>query len=298
MKTDPFVSVVMLNQNGARFISEAIESALLQTYRRWEMIVVENGSTDHSWEVIQAWKKREPRIHAIRLTRGISIPAGRNVALDRAQGAYVATLDSDDVWLPERLARQVEFMECAENGKVGVCGANCWLIDAEGKRIGKKEFPATHEQCLRAFWYRNPFCHSATLIRRCCFDRLGHYDERFDVAQDLELWFRIGRTFKFTNLSAYLVNYRLWGHNVTIRRHHAMIQATVRARRLAAKQYGYRMGPAALGGLYLTWLMQWLPPRFVHWIFPWHFRKRSLPSSRDTDGVENGIPAARVTFNA
>src|ERR1044071_7898930 len=104
MKTDPLVSAVMVNLNNGRFIGEAIESVEHQTYSRWQLIIVENGSTDDSWEVIQSWMKREPRILSVRLSPGVSIPAGRNLALARARGDYIATLDSDDVWLPDRLS--------------------------------------------------------------------------------------------------------------------------------------------------------------------------------------------------
>src|SRR5205809_507181 len=94
--TNPLVSVVMVNYNNERFIGDAIESVVTQTYSRWELIIVENESTDDSWQVIQSWTKRETRIEAVRLSRGISIPAGRNLGLVRAAGEYIAALDSDD----------------------------------------------------------------------------------------------------------------------------------------------------------------------------------------------------------
>jgi glycosyltransferase involved in cell wall biosynthesis len=201
MSTEPLVSVVLLNQNNAPFVGEAIESVVLQTHRKWEMIIVENASTDDSWEVIQAWMKRERRIRAIRLSRAVGIPAGRNMGLDLARGAYVAPLDSDDAWLPGLLCRQVEFMERVENAEIGVCGANSILIDCEGKEIGRKEYPQTDAECRRAFWYRNPCCHCAVLVRRICFEQFGVYDESFALAEDLELWMRLGQTFRLRNLS-------------------------------------------------------------------------------------------------
>ena len=267
MTNDPLVSVLMLNQNNRRFIGEAIESVVLQTYSRWEMIIVENGSTDDSWEVIQDWANREPRIQTVRLTYAANIPAGRNLGLARVQGDYIATLDSDDVWLPERLSRQTEFMERSENTGIGVCGANCLLIDGEGLGIGRKEFPRTDAACRRAFWYRNPFCQSTTLVRKVCFDQCGIYDESFVLAEDLELWMRLGQVFRLHNAPERLVKFRLSGRNVTLRKHREMIRQTLRARRLASARYGYSIHLSGRIGFGLTWCMQWLPPGFVHRLF-------------------------------
>jgi glycosyltransferase involved in cell wall biosynthesis len=267
MKRTPLVSVIVLSRNHGRFIGETIESVVRQTYRLWEMIVVENGSTDESWEVVQAWMKREPRIQALRLTNAISIPAAMNLGLARARGTYLSHLDSDDAWLPELLSRLVEFMERVENADTGVCGAHCFLIDSEGKEIGRKEFPRTDAECRRAFWYRNPFCHCALVARKACFDQLGVYDERFEVAEDLELWMRFGQAFRLHNIPEYLARIRIWGSNVTLCKHRQVIRQTLRARRLAFTRYGYSIGWCGRTALALTWCVQWLPTRFVRWLF-------------------------------
>ncbi|MBI1178878.1 glycosyltransferase [bacterium] len=267
MKVRPLASIVMVNRNNGRFIGEAIESAVRQTYSRWEMIIVENASTDGSWEIIQCWANREPRIQAIRFSHRVGIPAGRNLALARTKGEYIATLDSDDVWLPERLTQQIEFMEHDENKAVGICGANCFLIDGEGMEIGRKEFPGSDAECRRAFWYRNPFCHSASLVRKSCFDKLGIYDESFELAEDLELWMRLGQFFRFYNTSEYLARFRLSGRNVTLLQHREMIRQTLRARRMAITRYGYTTDFAGRIAFAFTCCMQWLPPSLVHRLF-------------------------------
>ena len=267
MSAAPLVSVVVLNHNNARFVGEAIESVVVQTYRQWEMIVVENASTDDSWEIIRAWMKRDPRIRAIRLSRAVNIPAGRNLGLALAQGSYIAPLDSDDVWQPELLSRLVEFMERLENADTGVCGSNCTLINVEGTEIGRKEFPQTDSECRRAFWYRDPFCHCAVLMRKICFDQLGPYDESFAVAEDLELQMRFGQTFRLHNLPEDLARIRISGRNVTLCKHREVIRQSLRARRLGFTRYGYSIGWCGRIALALTWCMQWLPARLVHWLF-------------------------------
>jgi glycosyltransferase involved in cell wall biosynthesis len=267
MSSEPLVSVILLSHNHGRFIGEAMESVVRQTYQLWEMIVVENGSTDESWDVIQAWVKREPRIQAVRLTSAVSIPAAINLGLARARGTYLSHLDSDDAWLPELLSRLLGFMERAEDAAVGVCGANCILVGSEGKEIGRKEFPQTDAECRRAFWYRNPFCHCALLARKACFDQLGVYDERFEFAEDLELWMRFGQAFRLQNVPEHLARIRISGKNVTLCKQREMIRQTLRARRLASAHYGYSISLCGRTALALTWCMQWLPAGFVQRIF-------------------------------
>jgi glycosyltransferase involved in cell wall biosynthesis len=267
MSAEPLISVVVLNHNNGPFIGETIQSVVLQAYREWEMIIIENASTDDSWEIIQAWMKREPRIQAVRLSRAVSIPAGRNLGLVRARGIYIAPLDSDDAWLPELLCREVEFMERGENAEIGVCGANSILIDSEGTEIGRKDFPQTDAECRRAFWYRNPFCHCAVLVRRTCFDQFGVYDESFALAEDLELWMRLGQAFRLRNLPEHLARIRVSGRNVTRRKHRELIRQTLCARRLARARYGYSINLSGRIALVLTWCAQWLASSVVHRLF-------------------------------
>jgi glycosyltransferase involved in cell wall biosynthesis len=197
----------------------------------------------------------------------VNIPTGANIGLESARGEYVARIDGDDVWLPNRLFLQVEQLQGGEHSALGVCGAHCWLIDAGGRIVGQKRYPLTHEACARAFMYRNPFCNSAALVRRACFDQLGAYDESFDLAQDLELWMRFGQQFELMNLDAYLVKYRVWETNVTGQKHRASIRHTLRARRRAARQYGYHLGISGAACFAATWCMQGLPYSWVTQLF-------------------------------
>jgi glycosyltransferase involved in cell wall biosynthesis len=278
----------MVNYNGQRFIDEAIQSVALQQYRTWELIIVDSGSSDESWEIIGQWSAREQRITPLKAPRRLTIPEAANLGLAHANGEYVARIDSDDIWLPQRLDRQMEFMERSENADIGVCGTNCLVIDGEGKETLRKEFPVTHNECLRAFWFRNPLCQSATLIRKVCFERCGLYDESFTVVEDLELFMRFGQVFRLHNLPEYLVKYRISGSNVTICKHKNTVENTLRARRLAFTEYGYPINLSGRIAFGVTWCMQWLPPSLVHRLFydlllrrcSWLWRMRWLPREK------------------
>ncbi len=267
MSAWPLVSVVMINYNRERFVGEAIASVRAQGFNDWELIVVENGSEDRSAEVIERHTKGDPRARIVRLPRRMAIPAAANLGIKEARGTYIARLDSDDVWLSNRLEVQLEWMELAANERVGVCGAQCELIDAEGNPIGHKWFPINHTACLAACGYRNPFCQSAVLIRQECFTRFGRYDESFAVGEDLELWMRLAQAFDLYNLPDVLVRQRLWGTSACMRHYRATVDATLRARRLASRRYGRRLGAAGHVALALTWCMRWCPPAFARWLF-------------------------------
>jgi glycosyltransferase involved in cell wall biosynthesis len=267
MTSTPTVSILVLSQDHRRFLAEAIESAVAQSWPDWELLLVDNRSSDGSWDLIRQYAGVEPRIKPALLDSRLSIPAAMNEGLRLASGRYVAPMDSDDAWLPERLERQVRFLEEPQNRDVGVCGNNCLLMDGGGHVFSTKEYPLSHEACVRAFWFRNPICHSAALIRTECFERLGAYDGSFDLVQDLELWLRLGRHYRLANLSEYLTRIRISASNGSLRFHRQMIARTLRARRLAIREYGYTPGPGAYAAMAATWLAQWLPPKQVRGLF-------------------------------
>jgi len=261
------VSVVLTSYNYARFLNEAIESVLCQTAAPGQVVIVDDQSSDESWPLIEHWRARDRRITALRTPERLGFIGSLNLGLAAADGHFIAILDSDDVWLPRRLESQLNVMEQPGNLAIGVCGGNCVLIDAHGRVIGDKNYPSSDAACRRALWYRNPFCHSATLIRRECFQRFGVYDEQFPMAQDLDLWFRFGQTFRFLNLPEKVTKYRISGANSSLRRQRRLVQTTIRVRLWASRHYGYPLSPGARASLGLVWCMQWLPTGLVHSLF-------------------------------
>ena len=272
----PLVSILMVNYNNARFLGDALRSVLDQDFDSWELIFVENGSTDQSFQIAQGIAHNNSRIHVISLEKRVDIPVARNKGLVSAQGRYIATLDSDDEWCPGRLSRQVQFMEQRENGLIGVCGSFSVLIGESGAIIGYKPFPITHTECMRTIWYRNPFCHSATLIRRSCLEECGHYDETFGPAEDLELWYRIGARYHLRNLPEWLIKYRVWGSSATFRNHRLMVRQTLRARGLGVNKHGHKAPLVAGLASFACWAVQWMPPKCAQYLFNFWVVRQSV----------------------
>ncbi|MGN6711819.1 glycosyltransferase family 2 protein [Anaerocolumna jejuensis] len=131
---DDLVSIITPMYNAERFVSNAIQSVLMQTYTKWEMIIVDDGSIDQSYKIASEHKNTDNRIHIIRLERNYGISYARNRAISQAKGKYIAFLDSDDIWLPNKLRTQVEIME---RSNAAFCFSSCYVIDQNGDNVRK-----------------------------------------------------------------------------------------------------------------------------------------------------------------
>jgi glycosyltransferase involved in cell wall biosynthesis len=264
---NPKISVIMPNYNAGLFIAEAIEGVLNQTFKEFEFIIIDDGSTDDSWSIIQKYAQKDPRIIALKNEKNVKICKTLNRGLEIARGDYIARMDSDDVATPTWLSTILLFMEKTGNRQVGVCGSNFFMIDANGKDIGKKTFPETDEACKQAFWFRNPMGHNTVLIRKKCFAELGVYDDNFLPAEDLELWMRFGQKYKLHNIQKFLVKYRVSGNNSTIKNQKIMIKAALKCRATARDKCGYKMTFKGYVSFVITWFAQFFPPKLVFWAF-------------------------------
>lgn len=200
----PPISVVMSVYNGECWLREAVDSALGQTLDDFELIVIDDGSTDSTAEILAGY--RDPRLRVVRQPRaGLTVSLNRGVRLTAAP--LVARLDADDVALPERFARQVAFL--GAHPEVGLLGTGCHDVDPVGRALRTYRPPEGDSEIRRALIRRNPFVHSSVMLRRAALERAGLYDEALEVAQDYDLWMRISRVTRLANLPEPLVLRRL-----------------------------------------------------------------------------------------
>jgi hypothetical protein len=203
---EPAVSVLMAVRNGAAYLDESLASLATQSFEDLEIVVVDNGSTDGTAEIIRDWARREPRLRAFRLDhRGVS--ASRNLAAAKARAPLLAQLDSDDLALPHRLAVQVATMNARP--LLALLGSAAELIDARGRRIGSLRHPLG-DAALRAFLREgNGFVHSSMMMRRDAFLAAGGYRAGLGRAEDFDLWLRMAGLGEMANLAEPLVRYRM-----------------------------------------------------------------------------------------
>jgi glycosyltransferase involved in cell wall biosynthesis len=203
----------MPTYNRERFIGEAIESIIAQTYENWELIIVDDGSKDNTVNIINTYQVKDTRIKLFQFSENKGIPFARNKCLELANGEYLANLDSDDIALPQRLEKQIEFME--KNLEIGVCGAQAFYIDSRGKKLSNPFLVPLSDQEIKfnilfqIVWIHNP----SAMIRKHLLQAI-QYDEEYIYAQDLKLWIDLFDKTKFHNLSDFLICYR--SHNVQV----------------------------------------------------------------------------------
>ncbi|MCO5252640.1 MAG: glycosyltransferase family 2 protein [Candidatus Kapabacteria bacterium] len=259
------ISVLMPNYNGAEFIAEAIESVLNQTFRDFELIIVEDASTDNSREIIDKYAAADSRIKVIQNETNQFVNISCNIGLRAAKGKYYARLDSDDISMPDRLEKQYEFMEA--NPDISICGAFCKIIDRKGNVIANKSFPVDDESIKKSIWSRTPIQHSCMFARMDKMREAGFYSGKRDPSEDLELMLRTLSIFKFANLPEYLVKYRIHGANLIFTKQREIIRRSVRLRKSAMKEYGHQVSLIDKSKNNMIWFLQFFPKKFVYWLF-------------------------------
>lgn len=182
---NPKVSVIIANYNSEKFISDAISSILNQTYKDFELIIVDDKSTDNSLLIIDKLVQQDSRIKVIALSKNSGVTYSRQVGLDNAIGKYIAILDSDDISLPNRLEEQVSYLE--ENSDVVLVASDYYVITEKGEIKKKKK---VHKNKAAIKWYLtfgNCFAHSTITFRLSEAKELGGYDQNIKRGLDMEL---------------------------------------------------------------------------------------------------------------
>ena len=249
----PAVSVLMSVHNGAPWVADAVRSVLTQTAGDLELIVIDDGSTDATPEILA--RVGDARLRVERQAR-LGLTRSLNRALGLARGALVARLDADDLAVPERFARQRAFLDAHPD--VGLLGTGAREVDAAGREVAVVVPPADDAAIRRTLIRRNPFVHSSVMLRREAVLRVGGYDETLPVAQDYDLWMRLSRVTRLANLPEPLVVRRLLPGRVSAVRDDDRLRAEGRLRWRAVRSGTYPPW-CALFAL-RPWLALALPP--------------------------------------
>ena len=208
----PRVSVVMAVHDGARWVRDGVGSLLAQTFADFELLVVDDGSTDDTADVLRSID--DPRLRVLHNARNLGLAASLNRGLVAARGELVARQDVDDRSTPHRLARQVAFMDAHPD--VALVGSWYTEIDADGAPLAAHRLPTAHADILWALHLYSPFVHSAVLWRRVPVrDAVGEYDERLTYSMDFDLWRRIADRFPVANLPEPLLELRVHDTSMT-----------------------------------------------------------------------------------
>ena len=223
MTQKPIVSVLMPVYNTERYVAQAVESILSQTFKDFEFIIIDDGSTDTSLKILKKYAAQDQRIRLIsRENKGVV--RTRNELLEQASGEFVAVMDADDVAFPERLALQVEFLRV--NLDVVCVGGAHEVIDQNGRLLTRLPLPE-HDQEIQelALAGHGSICNPCAMMRRTALLEISGYDETLLCAEDLDVWLRLGEVGKLANLKQTILKYRLLESSIS--QQHGVLQRQV-----------------------------------------------------------------------
>lgn len=203
------VSVIIPTFNRANYIGEAIDSVLSQTYKDYEIVVVDDGSTDNTKEVLKKYSDKIKYVY--QRNRGLS--ASRNRGIDESNGEYIGFLDSDDIWLSDKLEKQVDILDQGHNYAF-VC-SDSYVIDETGKIIKTFGKGIYNYETFESLYEENFVLVLTVLLRRRCLEDVGLFDETLSMSEDYDLWLRIAKRYKFKHLSSPLSKYRTHSGNMS-----------------------------------------------------------------------------------
>ncbi len=203
--TSPLVSIILPTYNCANFLPDSLGSILLQTYGSYEIVVVDDGSTDNTKEVLDPFMGK---IKYINLEQNKGLPVARNIGIRSAQGRYIAFIDADDLWFPEKLQTDIEHFQ--RYPEVGMVYSKHINVDEKGTFInrGTKRRLPSGNIFIQLFSEQNFITTSTVVVKKEVFETAGLFDEQFFNCQDWDMWLRTAFYFKVAGINEFLVKYR------------------------------------------------------------------------------------------
>lgn len=275
MTREPLVSVVLATHNRADLLKLAAESALSQTYKSLELILVDDASVDHTPRVIEELQKRDARVRHLRNEANVGRVKSANRGIQASRGLYIARIDDDDVWRdPAKLAKQASFLE--SHPEYMAVSGGVVRVDRAGKVFLRLLSPLEDKDIRNAMLQFNPLAQSAIMFRKKAWQEEGGYDERLEssVSEDWDLWMRLGKKGKLYNFPEYFARCLETGQNLTRQRFLSNAITTLALRLKYRKDYpnfvqGYVRGLVSL-------LLSFVPFHFFLRRIFWRMQERGL----------------------
>ena len=199
--------------NGSEHLSNALNSVVSQDYCNWELIAIDDCSTDDSLKILQDFAENDNRISVFPMKKNVGLTKALNFAISQSTGVYIARIDHDDKWKKEKLRIQVDFLD--SNLDYGIVGCQVITIADNLHVRPKKSLPTSNNQIKKCLSLMNPFVHSAVLIRLSMLRSVGLYNLNFKYAQDYELWTRCLAHSKGKNIGEVLCYLNTSDHNIS-----------------------------------------------------------------------------------
>ena len=231
------ISVIIITHNREKFLPFAIESVLRQKFSDFELIIIDDASTDNTEELVKKYLS-DSRVRYIKIPKANSIAQVRNSAWPYVRGKYIAVLDSDDIWIDDlKFTKQFEYLE--NNPEVIAVGSGAILINDNGEETNRIIKPITDAEIKKDFLVKNPFFHSSVMYRHNGIKEVGGYDETIRFGEDLDLLLRLGKIGKMYNFPEMMIKYRVHKDNESSKHFFGAIFDVFRIIACNRKQYGF-----------------------------------------------------------
>lgn len=272
----PLVSVIMPVYNARKFVAVAIESILAQTVENFEFFIIDDHSTDSSWEVIKHFAEKDRRIKAFRNAKNHGLVKSLNSVIGKTRGRYVARMDADDISLPDRFEKQIALLE--RDARLVACGGQEQIIDADGSVIAEKYFPTDPATCYNML-ANVMVIQPPLLMARGRIFRTLRYDNHYFKNDDISIHFKLLLHGSFSNDEQTIFQYRKRPDSLTHKHPKIVYFRALLVRINAMIKYGYR--PALANVLLMlpeSFIVALLPEKFITTIFEWirHTRRHQL----------------------
>ncbi|WP_304206889.1 glycosyltransferase [Phocaeicola plebeius] len=266
----PLVSVVMATFNEpAGFITASVESILKQTYPRLELIIADDSTSEDTRDVIDAFAKKDSRVKVIRHKERMGFVRALNEGLCQASGKYIARMDGDDISLPDRIRKEVDYLE--KHGHVDVLGGAMDIIDEKGTVVSERFYPLYGLKLHVWAVLRNPLAHPTVMLRSSLVRQGFCYDEGQKKAEDIELWLRLKVSgFRIANLPDKLLNYRVVG-DLSLKRKRDQWIYNFKARK---KNFTLRYPLFSVSSVLVSFAYTLIPQKLIGYMYKRENRKR------------------------
>lgn len=247
-KKEPLISIIMPVYNAGRFLSACLDSIQAQTHRNWELIAIDDGSKDDSYQILKDYAQKDKRVRIFRNAKNLGGPTTANRAINLTRSKWIARMDADDIMRPNRLATQLKALQ--EHPSVVLIGSQCNLIDKAGRKTGKKLFPTCPKEIFNMLFWACPVQQPSIMVNAHKLPDMFRWYGDVKICEEIDFLIRISRHGNIVNSKETLLSYRLHDSNLSNRDNQKLVffnQFRTRIKAVLSGQYTPTPGSIMIG---------------------------------------------------